>query len=186
SWRSTLPPGVYNHLLRQHSQMEMERQEVIHDLVNFDKEFVKSSMHVIHTYFLSLRTRDSRAWLPGLPADMMRLFDWLEDIVNLHAAIGRALTPLVVAWKGGAIVERVAGTLRTFVPQFEIYMPYLVKLDSAKEAVRWYVERDEGEFGEYLRMLKADEESDGEWALEKLVREPSSRLERYVEYFQVR
>ncbi|KAI1789134.1 Dbl homology domain-containing protein, partial [Ganoderma leucocontextum] len=185
-WRSTLAPGVFNSLSIQFGAMEMERQEVIHELVTFDREFVKSSRHIIRAYFLPLRTRDSRAWLPGIPPDMARLFDWLEDIVNLHAAISRALAPLVVVWKEGMVVERVAGTLRGFVPQLEIYMPYLVKLESAKAALKWYVERDEGVFGEYLRM-KAGEapEADGEGALERLVREPSSRLDKYVELFQV-
>ena len=187
SWRSTLGPGVFNALSIQHGGMEIERQQVIHELVASDREFVKFSRKVIRSYFLPLRTRDSRAWLPGIPPDIARLFDWLEDIVNLHAAISRALAPLIVVWKEGMIVERVAGTLRGFVPQLEIYMPYLVKLESSKATMRWYVERDEGAFGEYLRM-KAGEApaTDGEGALERLVREPSSQLAKYVELFQVR
>ena len=187
SWRSTLAPGVFNSLNIQYGAMEMERQEAIHDLVTFDREFVKSSRHVIRSYFLPLRTRDSRAWLPGIPPDMARLFDWLEDIVNLHAAISRALAPLIVVWKEGMVVERVAGTLRGFVPQFEIYMPYLVKLESAKASLRWYIEKDEGEFGQYLRMKAGEVPGTARGgALEWLVGEPSSTLHKYVELFQVR
>ncbi|PIL34361.1 hypothetical protein GSI_03136 [Ganoderma sinense ZZ0214-1] len=185
SWRSTLAPGVFNSLNIQYGAMEMERQEAIHELVSFDREFVKSSRHIIRSYFLPLRTRDSRAWLPGIPPDMARLFDWLEDIVNLHAAISRAVAPLVVVWKEGMIVECVAGTLRGFVPQLEIYMPYLVKFEGANATLRWYIEKDEGEFGQYLRMKVGEVPgTDGEGALERLVGEPSSRLRKYVELLQ--
>ena len=42
-------------------------------------------------------------------------------------------------------------------------------------------------FGEYLRMKAGEgQEMNDEGALERLVREPSSRLQKYVELFQVR
>ncbi|KAI0755830.1 Dbl homology domain-containing protein [Fomes fomentarius] len=182
-WRSTLSPEVYRSLSNHYGLAEMDRQELIHDLFTSEKTFVKSARHVICTYFVPLRARDSCTWLPGLPPDVARFFDWLEDIVNLHAAIARGLSTVVAIWKTGSIVLRVGGTLRAFVPQFEVYMPYLVKLESVRETLRWHVEKDGGELGEYLRMR--DKESvQGEWALEQLLEQPAARLRQYLDMFQ--
>ncbi|KAI0710995.1 hypothetical protein C8Q76DRAFT_624472 [Earliella scabrosa] len=184
TWRSTLPPDVYESLSKRYGPTEMARQELIYSLYDSEKTFIKSSRHVIRTYFVPLRARDTRTWLLGLPPDVARLFDWLEDIVNLHVAVARALSGVVAVWKTGAVVERVAGTLRAFVPQLEIYMPYLVKLESVRDTIRWHAEKDGGELGEYLRM-KERERVEGEWALEKLFEEAAARLHHYLEVFQV-
>lgn len=184
SWRSTLSPEVYRSLSNHYGLAEMDRQELIHELFTSEKAFVKSARHVICTYFVPLRARDSCTWLPGLPPDVARFFDWVEDIVNLHAAIARGLSTVVAIWKTGSIVLRVGGTLRAFVPQLEVYMPYLVKLESVRETLRWHVEKDGGELGEYLRMR--DKESvQGEWALEQLLEQPAARLRQYLDMFQV-
>ncbi|KAI0702394.1 Dbl homology domain-containing protein [Cerioporus squamosus] len=185
SWRHSLSRDAYRSLSKCYGPMEMERQELIYDLYNSEKTFVHSARHVIRTFFLPLRARDSRTWLPGLPADVARLFDWLEDIVNLHVAIVRALAGVVAVWKTGAIVSKIGGSLRAFVPQLEIYMPYLVKLESVREILRWHAEKDRGELGEYLRMRER-ERVDGEWALDKLLEEPVVRLHKHLECYQVR
>ncbi|KAI0739440.1 hypothetical protein C8Q80DRAFT_1198706 [Daedaleopsis nitida] len=183
SWRSTLPVDTYRSLDRQHGRTEMDRQELLHELLTSEKAFVRHSRHVIRTYFLPLRARDSRTWLPGLPPDLTRLFDWLEDIANVHAAIARALAGATAGWKSGTVALRVGGTLRALVTQLEVYMPYLVKLDAARETLRWHQEKDGGELGEYLRM-KERERGAGEWGLVTLLEEPATRLRRYVEMFQ--
>ncbi|TFK94514.1 Dbl homology domain-containing protein, partial [Polyporus arcularius HHB13444] len=185
TWRHSLSRDTYRSLNKRYGQMEMERQELIYDLYSSEKTFVQSARHVIRTYFQPLRSRDSRTWLPGLPADVARLFDWLEDIVNLHVALARALAGVVAVWKTGAIVSRVGGTLRAFVPQLEIYMPYLVKLDSVREILRLHAEKDRGELGEYLRMRER-ERVDGEWGLNKLLEEPVARLDKHLDSYQVR
>ena len=185
AWRYTLPRDVYRSLSKQYGTMEMERQEVIYNFFQTEKTFVQSARHVIRTFFLPLRARDSRTWLPGLPADVARLFDWLEDIVNLHVAVVRALAGVVAVWKTGGIVSRVGGTLRAFVPQLEIYMPYLVKLESVRETLRWHAEKDRGELGEYLRMRERDR-VEGEWTLDRLLEEPVARIAKYIEVYQVR
>ncbi|KAI0821729.1 Dbl homology domain-containing protein, partial [Trametes gibbosa] len=185
SWRSSLSADVYGPLSRHYGPTEMERQELIYSLSASEEAFVKSSRRVIRTIFLPLRGRESRAWLPGLPTEMGRFFDWLEDIVNLHVLISRALSTVSAIWQAGSIVQRVAGTLKGFVPRLEVYMPYLAKYEGVKEVVRWHAERDEGEFGEYLRM-KERERGEGEWSLERMLEEPVTRLSGYLDLFQVR
>ncbi|KAI0665595.1 Dbl homology domain-containing protein, partial [Trametes maxima] len=184
SWKSTLSTDVYCALSRHYGPTEMDRQELIYALFTSEQAFVKSARRVVRTILLPLRARDSHAWLPGLPADVARLFDWLEDIVNLHGAVAHALSTVTAIWRTGSIVQRLAGTLKGFVPQFEMYMPYLAKYEGVRDAVRWHAEQDGGEFGEYLRMRERERE-EGSWSLERLFEEPAVRLRGYLDIFQV-
>ena len=158
---------------------EVERQGLLKSLLSSEKNFLKSSRAVIRKYFLPLRARESRAWLPGLPPTIARFFDWFEDIVNVHAILARAL-----AFDPSALVR----ALRAFVAQLEVYVPYFVKLDSVLEALRWHAANDAGAFGEYLRMKHDvwDRERKGdEWTLERIVEEPVARLRALLGLLQV-
>ncbi|KAI0350288.1 Dbl homology domain-containing protein, partial [Trametes cingulata] len=184
SWQSTLPVEVHHSLSRHYGAQEMERQEIIYALYTSEQSFVKSTRRVVRTILLPLRVRESRAWLPGIPSDIARFFDWLEDVVNLHASIARALSTVAAIWETGSIVQRVAGTLKGFVPRLEVYMPYLAKYEGVKEVLHWHLEQDGGEFGEYLRMQERERPEDM-WSLERLCDEPAGRLRSYLENFQV-
>ncbi|KAI0370649.1 hypothetical protein BV20DRAFT_943560 [Pilatotrama ljubarskyi] len=185
SWESTLPAEVYRSLSRHYGPQEMERQELIYSLFAAEQTFVKSARRIIRRVLLPLRLRESRAWLPGIPPDIARFFDWLEDVVNLHAAIAHALSTVAAIWQTGSIVQRVAATLKGFVPRLEVYMPYLAKYEDVKEALRWHVEQDAGEFGEYLRMRESAR-SEEVWSLNRLFEEPAARLRSYLDVFLVR
>ncbi|KAI0764172.1 hypothetical protein BD413DRAFT_680504 [Trametes elegans] len=183
SWQSTLSPEVYGSLRKHYGPTEIDRQELIYTLLCTEQAFVRSARRVVRTILLPLRARDSRAWLPGLPPDVARFFDWLEDIVNLHAAVAHTLSAVAAIWATGSIVQRVATTLKGFVPRLEVYMPYLAKYEGVCEAVRWHLANDRGEFGEYLRMREMEREG-GDWALEQLLEEPAVRLRGYLDVFQ--
>ncbi|KAL7278174.1 hypothetical protein ACG7TL_008147 [Trametes sanguinea] len=183
SWRSTLSDDVYLSLSRHYGPVEMERQELIFSLYASEQSFAKSARCVVRNVLLPLRARDSRAWLPGLPPDITRFFDWLEDVVNLHSSIAHALSSVTAIWQTGSIVQRLAATLKGFVPRFEVYMPYLVKYESMREALKWHAEQDDGEFGEYLRLQERDRQ-EGTWSLDKLFEEPALRLRSYLDSFQ--
>ncbi|KAH9939791.1 uncharacterized protein BXZ73DRAFT_29361, partial [Epithele typhae] len=161
---------------------DVDRQATIRALLSSEKSFVKSARSVIRSHFLPLRTRDSRAWLSGLPHAITRFFDWLEDIANIHTTLVRSLTAAVAADR---ITNESLHALRAFVAQLEVYTPYLVKLDSTRETLRWHANQDEGDFGEYLR-LKARERAPTEWTLEQFVDEPARRLREYLALFEVR
>ncbi|KAI8995245.1 Dbl homology domain-containing protein, partial [Trametes punicea] len=185
SWRSTLSDDVYLTLSRHYGPMEMERQELIFSFFVSEKAFAQFARQVVRTVLLPLRACDSRMWLPGLPQDITRLFDWLEDVVNLHTAIVHAVSAVTAIWQTGSIVQRLAGTLKGFIPRLEVYMPYLAKYDSVRDAIRWHAEQDHGEFGEYLRLKERDRE-EGHWSLDRLLQEPAERLRSYIDVFQVR
>ncbi|OBZ73148.1 hypothetical protein A0H81_06917 [Grifola frondosa] len=185
SWRSTLQPSIYNTLRSHYGPVEMQRQELIYELFISEQEFVRHLRSIVKLFILPLRSRDSKTWLPGVPTEVSKLFDWLEDIVNLHGSIARSLKTVAGIWRTGAIVERLAETLRAFIPRLEVYQPYIVRLDEVKDTIVDYLSDDNGEFGEYLRMKERDVQNDGS-RLEHLLEEPVVRLSKYTDIFQVK
>ncbi|KAF9014704.1 hypothetical protein BDZ89DRAFT_962626, partial [Hymenopellis radicata] len=45
------------------------------------------TLSVIRLFVLPLCVQDFKAWISGVPLALSRLFDWLEDILNLHTQI---------------------------------------------------------------------------------------------------
>ncbi|KIK64253.1 hypothetical protein GYMLUDRAFT_103246, partial [Collybiopsis luxurians FD-317 M1] len=101
---------------------------------------------VINLFILPLRVQASKTWIAGVPLEIAKALDWLEDIIYLHRQICDTLQSFQTPehWLGEA--------LRTFVPRLEIYQPYLVKIGSILEMLKRLV-RDEGsDFGEFVRI----------------------------------
>ncbi|KAF8840099.1 hypothetical protein BDN67DRAFT_904211 [Paxillus ammoniavirescens] len=46
---------------------------------------------MVQLFILPLRVRDTRLWVTGVPGDVAKVFDWLEDIVQVHAQLFAAL-----------------------------------------------------------------------------------------------
>ena len=114
---------------------------------------------------------------------MTKLFDWLEDIVNLQVDIVHALKIATNVWQAGAIVERVAESLRAFVPRFEVYQPYLVRVDEVRQLVAMCV-REGNEFGQYVKLRERERDADG-WTLQALLEEPVKRITSYPQFYAV-
>ena len=69
----------------------MERQEIIWELCETELAFVDRLHSVIRLFIRPLRAQNSKTWIAGVPPDVARLFDWLEDIVNVHSQISAVL-----------------------------------------------------------------------------------------------
>ncbi|OCH87031.1 Dbl homology domain-containing protein, partial [Obba rivulosa] len=185
SWRETLRSSTYKALLSHHGPTEMQRQEIIYELVTSEQVYVQCLDSIVQTYVLPLRSRDSKSWLPGVPPEISRLFDWLEDIVVLHEEMLHTVRGTALVWERGGVVERIAEPLRHFVPRLEVYQPYAVRVDEVKELVE-SCGRDGGDqFGEYIRMRERGSERQGD-SLVHLLDEPITRLTYYRELFKVR
>ncbi|KAJ4493708.1 hypothetical protein C8J55DRAFT_378792, partial [Lentinula edodes] len=115
---------------------------------------------VVSLFIIPLRVHATKSWIAGVPLEIAKVLDWLEDIVNLHTEIRDMLQsfqtpecPLAgvseAEDRGGA---RVAYALRSFVPRLEIYQPYLVKLSNVSEMLRRLVKDRESDFGEFVRI----------------------------------
>ncbi|EJD38351.1 hypothetical protein AURDEDRAFT_187753 [Auricularia subglabra TFB-10046 SS5] len=149
TWRSTIAHAAYDSLLERHGAQEMQRQELIWEMCESEAAFIREMRNVVRTFVQPLRTQE-RKWIPGVPPDVMRLFDWLDDIVQLHAQMFSALHS--ARSKQYPIVTYIAETLRPFVPRLELHQPYLVRLDSASRVVEELIADSSSDFGEFARM----------------------------------
>jgi hypothetical protein len=87
TWRDTLPEDLYSNLLARYDIYEMRRQEVIWDLCRTEEEFVDSLQIMLRLFVQPLRIEKNTSWIPGLDPDIAKLFDWLDDIAQLHADV---------------------------------------------------------------------------------------------------
>jgi hypothetical protein len=132
--------------------------------------------------------QDTACWIEGVPGNVTRLFDWLEDIMNLHVEICSAMR--VMLDRQRPVVERAADVIRAFVARLEVYQPYVVRVDDvlgqivADGRVGEHVEQ-RSDFGEFVRIQEQDEDCEG-WTLEMLLLEPLNRLATYSAMFKVR
>lgn len=82
-------------------------------------------------------------------------------------------------------MEHIAESIRPFVPQFEIYQPYLVKLADVSSLIAKLVEDEGSDFGEFIVIQEAKPECQG-WNFHSFLNEPVNRLASYPHFFSVR
>ncbi|THH18555.1 hypothetical protein EW146_g2465 [Bondarzewia mesenterica] len=181
TWRSTLPASAYRSLLERYGETEMNRQEIIWDICESEQAFIKRLRTVVDLFIRPLRLQDSRKWISGVPSDVARLFDWLEDIVNLHSQIFSALH--MARARQYPLVMRIAEVLRGFVPRLEVHQPYLVRVDEVTTAIKRIVTNPQNDFGEFIRIQQERQECQ-EWSLETVLISPVNRLSQYPVRFR--
>lgn len=191
SWRSMVGPDMYRSLLEGHGEIEVQRQEVIWELRTEETVFVERLSSIVSLFIIPLRVHATKTWIAGVPLEIAKVLDWLEDIVNLHTEIRDMLQssqtpecPLAgvsqAEDRGGA---RVAFALRSFVPRLEIYQPYLVKLSNVSEMLRRLVKDSESDFGEFVRIQEKTLERRVSFA--NMLLEPAERVATYPDLFRV-
>jgi hypothetical protein len=82
------------------------------------------------------------------------------------------------------MVERLAGQLRGVVVRFDVYQPYMVKLEEASGTIRQLRQEPGSDFGEFVKMQERSADRHG-WNLESFLEEPLNRLATYSDIFQV-
>ena len=145
-----------------------------------------------------LRAENSTRWIPGLNPDIAKLFDWLDDITQLHCRLlstmqgcrvnqvmcGTALFSehLSTCFKF-PIVTQIAESLRPFVSELEIYQPYIVRVDECIDWVQGVALDPDSDFGEFIRIQSTAPECTT--SLPVLLQKPIQRLLRYSVHFKV-
>ncbi len=172
-----------NMLQVQRGESKIRRQEILWELRETEATFVHRLTCIVRLFVLPLRVQDSKTWISGVPSGIARLFDWLEDILNLHTQILSALQSMDSDQHLG--VEGRAETLREFVPRLEIYQPYMVRLAEGVELVRALVADRDSDFGEFVRLQEATSDCKG-WSLDRFLVEPVNRIAVYPGVFEVR
>jgi hypothetical protein len=183
TWLSTVSSSAYHSLLDRYGEVEIKRQQIIWDLCETERAFVMRLQTFVHLFICPLRMKDSVTWLTGVPPEVARLFDWLEDIINLHAQISSALRAIVS--EQYPIVMRVAGRVRSFVLRLEVHQPYVVRLESTTLLIKRLSGESSSDFGEFIRIQQEQGECHG-WSVETFLVEPVNRLVDYPIHFKVR
>ncbi|KAK0452990.1 uncharacterized protein EV420DRAFT_1557910 [Desarmillaria tabescens] len=165
----------------QHKESEVRRQEILWELRETEATFVHRLTCIVRLFVLPLRVQDSKTWISGVPSGIARLFDWLEDILNLHTQILSALQSM--GSDQHLVIEGRVEGLREFVPRLEIYQPYMVRLAEGVELVRALVGDRDSEFGEFVRLQEATSDCKG-WTLDRFLVEPVNRIAVYPGVFE--
>ncbi|KAJ7641498.1 Dbl homology domain-containing protein, partial [Roridomyces roridus] len=182
AWRATIPPITYSAIADRRGPVEIQRQETIYALYMTEDTFVARLTSTINLFVLPLRLQDSRTYISGVPAEIAKLFDWLEDIRNLHSQLLSALHSV----RDGQypVVERIAEAIReSFVKELEVYQPYLARLVNVAGTIARLVADTTSDFGEFVRIQESAGECCG-WSLESLLVDPVTRLGRYPVMFR--
>jgi hypothetical protein len=129
----------------------------------------------IQLYILPLRANGSKAWISGVPPHISRFLDWLEDIVHLHER-------LLSIFRGPS--SNVLSEMIAFLPKFEIYQPYIVRLVEIAQQLRQLMEEG-SDFGSFVALQDKQIRRSG-WSLSKYIVEPEKRLQKYLDLFSVR
>ena len=183
TWLSTISSSAYHSLLDRYGEVEIKRQQIIWDLCETERAFVRRLQTFVRLFIRPLRMKDSVTWLTGVPMEVARLFDWLEDIINLHAQISSALRAIVS--EQYPIVMRIAGRVRSFVSRLEVHQPYVVRLESTTMLIKRLSGEPSSDFGEFIRIQEEQDECHG-WSIEAFLVEPVNRLVDYPIHFKVR
>lgn len=182
TWRSDISAAAYTALVDRHGEAEMQRQEIIWELRNTEESFVRRLHTIVQLFILPLRLQNSKTWISGVPSEVTHLFDWLEDILNLHTQMLAALQAVRV--EQYPVVERIAESMRAFVPRLEVYQPYLVRLIDVANMIARLVRDERSDFGQFVKIQERAEQCDG-WNLERYLVEPVNRLAKYPDLFRV-
>ncbi|KAF7986827.1 hypothetical protein HWV62_12522 [Athelia sp. TMB] len=180
-WRSTLSLNTYRSLAARYGETEMQRQQIIWEFCRSEEAFVRRLHCAIDLFVQPLRIHDSKKWISGVPPQVAHLFDWLEDIVNLHVQVLGALNS--VRSSDQLVIERMATMWKTFVPRLEIYQPYLVRLEETAALIEQLMMDDSSDFGEFVNIQEGSALCQG-WSLERFLIEPVNRLAQYPEFFR--
>ncbi|KAJ7764860.1 Dbl homology domain-containing protein [Mycena metata] len=182
-WRSSISTVTLAAIRDRYGAPEIRRQEAIHALCVTEEAFVERLTTTIDLFILPLRMQDSKHYIAGVPTDIAKLFDWLEDILNLHTQLLAALRRVREAQN--PVVVRIAEAIReSFVQELEVYQPYLARLVIVADTIARLVGDETSDFGEFVRIQEGVQECRG-WSLESLLVDPVTRLGRYPAIFRV-
>ncbi|KAH7886686.1 hypothetical protein F5I97DRAFT_1028978 [Phlebopus sp. FC_14] len=164
-----------------HGEVECRRQRFVWELAESEEQFVWQLRNMIQLFILPLRVKDTRTWVSGVPGDVCKLFDWLEDIVRVHAQLSSSLCARQDADHGR--LQSISEVFQAFIPKLETYQPFLVKLEFVAALIDSLVNEGKDDFGVFIKLQEKSDQCEG-WSLEKYLIEPVNRLAQYPELFR--
>ncbi|CAH7673306.1 Dbl homology domain-containing protein [Phakopsora pachyrhizi] len=185
TWRSSRTEAEYKILMNTYGQMEMKRQEVIWELFQTEASFLEGLKMVLSTFCRPLQ-RSTGDWVDGVPKVVGKLYESLEEIVNLHTGICEGVKELSHQSRLGGnhgMILKVADTYLRFIPRLEIYQPYLVRFEEVNQLIEELSSDQNSDFGEFVRMQSGLEEC-GRMSLSSFLLKPVQRLMKYPLFFK--
>lgn len=155
---------------------------MIWELYETEKAFVTSLRGVLRIFSLPLRMPNG-SWIKGVPMGVSRLFDWLDDIVSLHAQIATALESARISHH--PLVLNVAEAILPVVARLDIPLPYLVRFETVTKAIEAMTVDVTSDFGEFVRLQSSLPEC-AALSLGSFLLKPVQRLMKYPLFFKVR
>ncbi|CAE6540819.1 unnamed protein product, partial [Rhizoctonia solani] len=180
SWRASLEHDQLQRLEETYDPLELHRQELIWEFYESEREFVDTLRVLVHLFIQPLRTQDQRHWIAGLSPEIMRLFDWVDDITNLHEQLLDALETMRQDHE--EVIILFSEALQPFIPLMELYQPYIIRVEATSKQVASMVHDPQSNFGEFVRIQSTLPEC--ELALEEMIRRPVLRIREYVSFLQ--
>ncbi|KAG8744114.1 hypothetical protein FRC10_010795 [Ceratobasidium sp. 414] len=181
SWRASLEDDQLGQPKSILDPVELERQHAIWEFHESEEAYVDTLQTVLRFFVQPLRTQHQRQWISGLAPGVMRLFDWLDDITNLHEQLLGALDALRQS-NQSALID-FSDTIRPFVPLMELYQPYVIRVEQISKQIVTMALDPESDFGEFVRMQSALPECN-QVNLGDILAKPTQRLQDYVGIFQ--
>lgn len=169
------------YILDSYDEVEARRQRFVWEFTASEDCFVTQLQNMIQLFILPLKVRDTRMWVSGIPNDVTKLFDWLDDIVRVHAQLSSSLAARQIV--DHPRLQILSEVFWSFIPRLEIYQPYLVKLEFTASVIDSLIHEGKNDFGDFIKLQEASERCQG-WNLEKYLIEPVNRLAQYPEVFR--
>ncbi len=136
---------------------------------------------VLRRFAQPLRTPQGK-WIDGIDPDITRLFDWLEDIVQIHHGINEKFLDLQA--RQAPMILRFAESFKPCVAHLQIHLPYLVRFEGVSRKIESMVRDPSSNIGEFVRMQTAAPESKS-LSLVSYLLKPVQRLMKYPLFFKV-
>ncbi|KAK0538454.1 hypothetical protein OC835_001435 [Tilletia horrida] len=180
SWRSKLSVSAFQDLLDEWGPLEMHRQEVLWELCETERSFVQAICSVQKIFALPLRTPEGR-WIKGVPCTVARLFDWLQDIFQLHCKIHSVLQ--LARHEQAPVLINIAERLLRYIPKLEVHQPYLVRFESVMQTIEEMLRSENSVFGQFIKMQMQIPECKS-MSFSSLLLKPVQRLMKYPLFFK--
>ncbi|CAD6906892.1 unnamed protein product [Tilletia controversa] len=180
SWRAKLSVPAFQEMLDRWGPLEMHRQEVLWELCETERIFVQAICSVQKIFALPLRTPEGR-WIKGVPCSAARLFDWLEDIFQLHCKIHTTLQR--ARQQQSPILVHIADQLLRCMLKLEAHQPYLVRFESVTQSIDEMIRSENSVFGQFIKMQMQIPECNS-MSFSSFLLKPVQRLMKYPLFFK--
>ncbi|TYJ54299.1 hypothetical protein B9479_005058 [Cryptococcus floricola] len=176
TWRSTLASeSTFTTVLNTHGPAEVKRQEILWEMCETEKGFVDSMKMVLRLFASPLKTPQGR-WIEGIPQKATELFDYLQTIVHVHAALVKSQKDIT---QDGVIdVTAFISDFKPWLSRLSVHEPFLLEFEEVIRLIDTHAQDAKSVFGEFLRMQTGAEVL-GSMTLTSMLLKPIQRLTKY-------